>query len=173
MLIGCICFGFTGFKVIQNNEVKKYVHSKTCQVDNYLQLDCFDSCNGKQVNCQSHQKHNLPSEKTTLNSFETIPVLPCRIVCFTSVILKIKFLIMLFTRIHFLEISSNHLQEVFSFNKYLPFYNVLPVIQVEGDYFVFISINLKKLFYENIYISILYDNQSGDCSNFILERYSH
>ena len=85
MLIGCICFGFTGFKVIQNNEVKKYVHSKTCQVDNYLQLDCFDSCNGKQVNCQSHQKHNLPSEKTTLNSFETIPVLPCRIVCFTSV----------------------------------------------------------------------------------------
>lgn len=83
-LIGCICFGFTGFKVIQFNEVKNYVHSKTCQADHYLQLDCFDSCNGKQVNCQSHQKNNVPSEKTLINSFDSITEKPLEIICFAS-----------------------------------------------------------------------------------------
>ncbi|KAA9338631.1 hypothetical protein F0P96_07350 [Hymenobacter busanensis] len=27
---------------------KPYVHSNTCQRDNYLRLDCFDHCNGEQ-----------------------------------------------------------------------------------------------------------------------------
>ena len=85
LLIVSLCFGFTGFKVIQKTEQKNYVHSISCQVDHCLQLDCFDSCNGKQVNSPSQQQHNIPVEKSISNSFEALTVEPIQVICFTSV----------------------------------------------------------------------------------------
>ena len=90
LLIVSICFGFTGFKVIQKSEAKNYVHSINCQLDHYLQLDCFDSCNGKQVNSHSQQNHNIPVEKTISNSFEALTVEPFQVICFSSINIQIQ-----------------------------------------------------------------------------------
>jgi len=38
-----------------------YVHSSSCQQQNYLRLDCFDTCNGDQAHLLRHDKnHETP-----------------------------------------------------------------------------------------------------------------
>ncbi|WP_345112553.1 hypothetical protein [Hymenobacter algoricola] len=37
-----------------------YVHSSTCQQQNYLRLDCFDTCNGDQTHLLQHKNKQTP-----------------------------------------------------------------------------------------------------------------
>ncbi|WP_400193497.1 hypothetical protein [Hymenobacter sp. B81] len=39
--------GLVGRPEVRRPATKPYTHSLTCQLDNYLRLDCFDRCNGE------------------------------------------------------------------------------------------------------------------------------
>lgn len=39
-----------------------YVHNVTCQHDNYLRLDCFDTCNGDQSAVEAQTKNTTPAQ---------------------------------------------------------------------------------------------------------------
>ncbi|RSK35230.1 hypothetical protein [Hymenobacter metallilatus] len=47
-----------------------YVHSAECQRQNYLRLDCFDTCNGDQYAVQAQCKTNTAAQ--LLASFQSI-----------------------------------------------------------------------------------------------------
>ncbi|OWP64819.1 hypothetical protein CDA63_00195 [Hymenobacter amundsenii] len=47
-----------------------YVHSAACQHENYLRLDCFDTCNGDQSAVQAQPEHSTPAQ--LLASFKSI-----------------------------------------------------------------------------------------------------
>jgi hypothetical protein len=53
-----------------------YVHSLTCQLKNYLRLDCFDACNGEQ---QMHQYASHPDQKLFIVSSLSLDLhfMPC------------------------------------------------------------------------------------------------
>ncbi len=80
MLIVSICFGFSAFKVMQSKTTTNYSHSKNCQKEHYLELDCFDSCNGKQIHAHSHQQHNAPVEVVIISAFDALIMQPIEIV---------------------------------------------------------------------------------------------
>ncbi|SHI69128.1 hypothetical protein SAMN02745146_1401 [Hymenobacter daecheongensis DSM 21074] len=44
-----------------------YVHSKTCQQQNYLRLDCFSTCNGDQPTLTKNIKPLTPHQLLTLS----------------------------------------------------------------------------------------------------------
>ncbi len=81
ILISSIGFGFTAFKSMQHAAATNYVHSTTCYIDHYLELDCFDGCNGTQVNAASQHKHNTPLEKIIVTAFDAVTVVPLRVKC--------------------------------------------------------------------------------------------
>ena len=39
-----------------------YLHSAACQHDNYLRLDCFDTCNGDQSAVEAQAKRTTPAQ---------------------------------------------------------------------------------------------------------------
>ncbi|MBT2558928.1 hypothetical protein J7E24_14130 [Hymenobacter sp. ISL-91] len=39
-----------------------YVHSAACQHENYLRLDCFDTCNGNQSAVEAQTKRTTPAQ---------------------------------------------------------------------------------------------------------------
>lgn len=39
-----------------------YVHSAACQHENYLRLDCFDTCNGDQSAVEAQTKNTTPAQ---------------------------------------------------------------------------------------------------------------
>lgn len=47
-----------------------YVHSAACQHQNYLRLDCFDTCNGDQTAVQAQRHH--PTAAQLLTAFKGI-----------------------------------------------------------------------------------------------------
>ena len=49
-----------------------YVHNTACQHENYLRLDCFDTCNGDQSAVQAQPKKSTPAQ--LLASFKSIDV---------------------------------------------------------------------------------------------------
>ncbi len=49
-----------------------YMHSAACQHENYLRLDCFDTCNGDQSAVQAQPQKSTPAQ--LLASFKSIDV---------------------------------------------------------------------------------------------------
>lgn len=92
-MIICVCFGFTTFKVAQNITVENYIHSESCQLDSYLQLDCFDACNGYQVNSASQQNRNVPNESNILNAFDALMTEPISILCSSFSVCKLSIIL--------------------------------------------------------------------------------
>lgn len=68
VLIFQCCAGFTVFKVLRDKHIHKYIHSKDCQLKNYLALDCFNHCNGIQSNSEESQKKDKSIDDNNLLS---------------------------------------------------------------------------------------------------------
>jgi hypothetical protein len=52
--------------VYQKPISRVYVHSLSCQLKNYLRLDCFDACNGEQTHINEATKEGL--DQNTMNT---------------------------------------------------------------------------------------------------------
>lgn len=88
MLSLSICFGFSAFKIMQADTALNYVHSKECQKEHYLELDCFDSCNGTQIHAHSQHQHNVPVETNIVSAFDALIVQSLKIVRFNKQVIQ-------------------------------------------------------------------------------------
>lgn len=80
MLSLSVCIGFSTFKIIQSVTAMHYSHSKNCEKDHYLQLDCFDSCNGDQIHAHSNHQKNTPVEVVVVSIFDALIIQLLKIV---------------------------------------------------------------------------------------------
>ncbi|WP_375435581.1 hypothetical protein [uncultured Hymenobacter sp.] len=63
--------GFVGRTEPVRQRAADYVHSVNCQQQHYLQLDCFDHCNGEQyVRVKPNQRQSLPQLLDTVKGLD-------------------------------------------------------------------------------------------------------
>ena len=84
-----LCIGFSTFKIMQLATAMHYSHSKNCDQDHYLQLDCFDTCNGDQVHAHSNHQKNAPIEVVVVSVFDALIIQPLKIISMKQTVTEI------------------------------------------------------------------------------------